>query len=310
MREDHRFRKKKGFLEEHKRLIPLGGLLVLVLILIVIITFAERKGKDQQEAAAPVQQTMAEQEGTMEEAAEESVNAADLPEPGEEPAGEIPEPGEDPGESEGKEEEPAGGIEAADYSTDSFRKDADPEIQKLMNRYFQARAMGDAAEINALYGVEGVSEEALKTQSAKLLNNAKYISSITDVTTYVLDGATADTWLVYTTAEIKFYIARVKTPMIMWCYVRKTPEGQYYLVDNNGLSTSMLEYVESCNRKDEVRRLAADVNARMKEAIQGDQGLAEAYGVLYNGAKTWDGIRGDEDDVVVLEESGEETAAP
>jgi hypothetical protein len=71
----------------------------------------------------------------------------------------------------------------------------------------------------------------------------------------------------------------------------------------------MQERVTEANHSDEVRRLAADVNAKLRQLLTEDEGLAEAYGVLYSGSQVWEGTQETEAEVVVLGEDAESEEA-
>jgi uncharacterized membrane protein len=296
MRDDHRFRKEKGLTQEQKHMIPMIGLAVLAVLLIIIIVIVDHKGK--------VKDVPAEQ-ATIEESAMES---AESPEESitenEEDLLNRPEPGEEPEEEETAEEETESG-NTASYATENFRQDSDPEILSMMQRYFEARSVADAETINELYGITDMSEADLESERMLLLKNAKYISSVSDITTYVMDGTDENNWLVYTTAQIKFYTARVKAPMVMWCYMQKGEDGNYVMLDSRQLTSAMQERVTEANHSDEVRRLAADINAQLRQLLTEDEGLAEAYGVLYSGSQVWEGTQETEAEVVVLGEGAE-----
>jgi hypothetical protein len=123
-----------------------------------------------------------------------------------------------------------------------------------------------------------------------------------------MDGTEENNWLVYTTANIKFYIARVKAPMVMWCYIQKDKAGQYTILDSRQLTSAMQERVTEANHSDEVRRLASEINAKLRQLLTEDEGLAEAYGVLYSGSQVWEGTQETEAEVVVLGDEAETEA--
>ncbi len=277
MRQDHRFQKKKGLTEDEKRIIPIIALPLIVVVLMAIIVIADRKEEPGAEPTAAIAETMPQVKETA-----------------------APARAQGQGDGvEGADEDPAS------FETDTFQKDSMPELTAVMKQYFDARAMADAEKINELYGFTDVSSEELQAQKTRLLGNAKYISSFNDVTTYVMEGTGQDNWLVYTTVNIKFYGAKTNSPMIMWCFIEKNGEGQYRILDNSKLPSDMLEYVEAANRTKEVCRLSADVNARLREALDGDEDLAGIYGILHEGSKLWESARETEPEVVILDGTGE-----
>lgn len=288
MRQDHRFRKKKGLSDDQKRILSMALIPLIVIVLIIVIVIADHA----KEKAASSEPTMTETAGIS-----EALDGSEIPAGGDE----NEENQENMGtgtDGAGQEEslnasqestqaEPSDGDEGDDFETERFRKDSVPEILDLMKTYFQARVQADAETMNKLYGIEGVSAEALEAQKTKMRSNAKYVNDFQNITTYVMNGTTSNSWLVYTLADIKFYTAKTAAPMIMWCYVQKNEEGTYQIFDNSQLSSNVLLFIENANHSQEVRSLAADVNSRLKKALSEDTDLNSIYGVIRDGSPVW-----------------------
>lgn len=300
MRQDHRFRKQKGMSDDQKRILSMALIPLIVIVLIIVIVIADRA----KEKAALQEQAETEIAGQLETSENPEVSGADE---GEADSGDL----EAEGEGDGQDEATADGQEDAQneenaeedgdaFASEHFQKDSVPEILDLMKRYFEARVQADAETMNALYGIEGVSAEALEAQKTKMRSNAKYVSDFQNITTYVMNGTTGDSWLVYTLADIKFYTAKTAAPMIMWCYVQKNAEGTYQIVDNSKLSSNVQLFIDAANHSQEVRSLAADVNGRLKKALSEDEDLNDIYGVIRDGSPVWESEE-TEASVVVLD---------
>lgn len=285
MRQDRRFQRKKGE-EERKRLLQMAAIPLIVIILMIIIVIADHVKAGSGET-------------------ETQVSAEQLETPGEtcvdDPDGIVPE------SSGAAEEEPQESL--GTFETENFRKDSVPEILDLMERYFAAREASDAAAMNALYGGGELTEAQLEENRMKLRSNAKYVLGFENITTYVREAEVPDTWLVYTLYDIQFHSVETTAPMIMWSFVRKDAEGNYLLVDQSQLSEELLEFADKVNHSEEVRRLASDVNVRLKEALTADEALNEVYGVLRDGSPVY-GEEETEPEVVVVEEETTEAAEP
>lgn len=169
-----------------------------------------------------------------------------------------------------------------------------------MKKYFTARASGDADTMNEIYGVSGLSFTELEHEKTRLRSNSKYVQDFENITTYVRDGVTADSWLVYALADIKFHSVKTAAPMIMWCYVEKDSEGNFHIINDTDLSENVLQFVETSNHSEEVRKLASSVNVKLKEALNSDEDLNSVYGVLRDGSPVYDD--GQEPEVVIGEE--------
>lgn len=308
MRQDHRFRKQKGafgrlsgkLTDEQRKMLPMAVIPLIVLVLIVVILVADHKGERSPDADAP-SATVAES------GPDEGIAALMETEPTE--SGEEEPAQTEPSAAPQQTEELDEGERANSFASERFRRDAIPEVVVLMEEYFRARTDGDAEAVNRLYGVtEGLSGAELEAQQAKLRSNAKYISSVGNVTTYVMETEAADRFLVYTVADIKFYTAKTRAPMVMWSYVARDAEGGYLLVDARTLTTGELAFVDAANRSDEVRRLASDVNARLREALASDEDLRQVYGVLREGSPVWENTGETEAEVVILDGSESEAS--
>lgn len=265
MKNDWKFQRNSRRDDDQKKLLGALGIPLIVIILILVIVVADRCGrKETEKESTKVVTTTGE---TM------STTAA---------------PETEPESSEGTEaaEEPENGDL---FAAENFERDSVPEILSLMEQYFHARATADAVSMNRLYGIgeNDVSVTELEAQKTRMRSNSKYVTGFENIATYVKPGITSDTWLVYTTAEIQFRSVKNRAPMIMWCYVKKDADGNYLLTDSNSLPAEVLTYVDAAARREEVRRLAADVNTRLKAALEEDSDLQQVYGILNSDSPLW-----------------------
>lgn len=288
-----RKRQTSGWLDnDKKKLLQVLSVPLIVLILILVIKIADRPAR----TADPDALTTGEHRTEP--------GSSELPEPGEEPPST-----EAPPEPETEPVTEPGTTDA--YATDTFQKDSIPEISELMKSYFQARTIADAETMNQLYGITEMSAEELEAERSRMRVNAKYVTDFQNVASYVREGVTADSWLVYAVADIKFRSVKTTAPMVMYCYVTKDGEGNYRITDANTLPPQVLRYMEEANRTDEVRRLSGAVSKRLKEALESDEDLKAVYGILQANSPAW----GEEyqkraaEVRIMFEEEGEESAA-
>lgn len=293
MRKKQQGPRDKGMSQEQRQLLHVMTLPLIVVILIIIILIAERGEKEPEVLPEPPEvETMgqgmtAAAPGALEEMGER------LPEePGDEPDETQPEETESEGEEQEQEQDP--------FATENFRRDGEPGVLALMEAYFQARELADAQAMNQIYDIGEVSAEELEAQSVRMRNNSKYVQGFENIATYVIDGENANSWLVYAVADINFYSAKTRAPMILWCYVTVDGQGNYHIVDNQELSPRAQQLINEANHSQEVRRLAADVNQRLKEALTSDENLNNVYGVLHDGSPVWEGTGETEPEVVIV----------
>lgn len=277
---------------EKKALLPVLVIPLVVIVLMIVIVLADY-GKKRAEEPPAVTETAETEEQEPETMAETGESAETETDTAAEAETEASEENGDP------------------YATENLTHDSVPEVLSLMKKYFTARASGDADTMNEIYGVSGLSFTELEQEKTRLRSNSKYVQEFDNITTYVRDGATADSWLVYALADIKFHSVKTAAPMIMWCYVEKDSEGNYHIIKDENLSEEVLQLIDVSNHSEEVRKLASSVNVKLKEALNSDEDLNSVYGVLRDGSPVYD--NGDEPEVVIgdgeTSESGEDGAA-
>lgn len=266
---------------EKKALLPVLVIPLVVIVLMIVIVLADY-GKKRAEEPPAVTETAETEEQEPETMAETGESAETETDTAAEAETEASEENRDP------------------YTTENLTHDSVPEVLSLMKKYFTARASGDADTMNEIYGVSGLSFTELEHEKTRLRSNSKYVQEFENITTYVRDGVTADSWLVYALADIKFHSVKTAAPMIMWCYVEKDSEGNFHIINDTDLSENVLQFVETSNHSEEVRKLASSVNVKLKEALNSDEDLNSVYGVLRDGSPVYDD--GQEPEVVIGEE--------
>ena len=266
---------------EKKALLPVLVIPLVVIVLMIVIVLADY-GKKRAEEPPAVTETAETEEQEPETMAETGESAETETDTAAEAETEASEENRDP------------------YTTENLTHDSVPEVLSLMKKYFTARASGDADTMNEIYGVSGLSFTELEHEKTRLRSNSKYVQEFENITTYVRDGVTADSWLVYALADIKFHSVKTAAPMIMWCYVEKDSEGNFHIINDADLSENVLQFVETSNHSEEVRKLASSVNVKLKEALNSDEDLNSVYGVLRDGSPVYDD--GQEPEVVIGEE--------
>ena len=266
---------------EKKALLPVLVIPLVVIVLMIVIVLADygKKRAEEPPAVTETAETEEQEPETMAETGESAETETDA---------------EAEAETEASEEN------RDPYTTENLTHDSVPEVLSLMKKYFTARASGDADTMNEIYGVSGLSFTELEHEKTRLRSNSKYVQEFENITTYVRDGVTADSWLVYALADIKFHSVKTAAPMIMWCYVEKDSEGNFHIINDADLSENVLQFVETSNHSEEVRKLASSVNVKLKEALNSDEDLNSVYGVLRDGSPVYDD--GQEPEVVIGEE--------
>ncbi|MGL5434268.1 MAG: hypothetical protein ACRDBO_02550 [Lachnospiraceae bacterium] len=259
MNRERRFR-KDGILDEgQKKLLQMLAIPLIVIILIIVIVIADRAGgKEPETTTAPSNETMEPTQAPTMETVPETVETS-------------------PAETEPTDP----------YETDTLKRNTDPGIETLLQNYFTARKDADAELMNSLYGIEGLNEWQLEAERVRLWTNAKYMTDFKNLSIYVMDGLESGSWLVYATTDMKFRMVETLAPMIMYSYVTTDAEGNYLLVNNKDLTFEQTKFIEKANLSEGVRRLAADVNRGLQEALASDEELKSVYGILHSNSPVW-----------------------
>lgn len=279
MKNNRKFQRNPRGRQEQKKMLGALAIPLIVIVLIVVIVVADRCGRKEAE----------------EESTEVVTTATDT----------MAATAESETENGGEPETVAESGAADAFSAENFERDGIPEILDLMKQYFHARATADAVAMNQLYGIgeEDLSVRELEDQKTRMRSNSKYVTGFENIATYVKPGKDSGSWLVYTTADIRFRSVNAAAPMIMWCYVTRDAEGSYLLKDSKSLPADVLAYVDAAGRSEEVRRLAADVNLRLKAALDGDADLQQVYGILNSDSPLWvDDDPNTDPELVILED--------
>lgn len=265
MNREHRFRKNNRLNKEQKKLLQVLFIPLIVIILIIVIVIADRiyKKKEESPVIASVG-VMTPADTTIPETVTQATEAAFV------------------------ETEPTEPTDQTDpFETDALKRNTDPGIEALMQNYFTARKTADPQLMNQLYGMGELNEWQLETERVRLWTNAKYMTDFTNINLYVMDGLTPDCWLVYATTNIKFRMVETLAPMIMYSYVTKDTDGNYFLVDNKDISFEVEQFIEKANQSEDVCRLAAVVNSSLQEALNTDEELKSVYGILHSNSPVW-----------------------
>ena len=234
-----------------QRYLRLLAVPIIVVILVLVIVIVDKSPKSEEaDAVGSAAETAAQAD---------TADTADGPGDGAETA-------------EGSE----GQAEPAQEDRFALSRDEIPEINSLMEAYCQAKADCDAETMYQLYGKTDTSD--LENLRTRMQWRAKYIESFQNIVCYTIPGLEDGSYLVYVSTDIKFRVTDTLAPNLMWCYVVRDPEGNFIIQEN--VSKDVLTFVAQAEQSEGVRTLAAQVNARLKEAVESDTKLASAYGML------------------------------
>ena len=149
---------------------------------------------------------------------------------------------------------------------DALKTDAFPEINALVEKYFQGLSSGDTAMV-------AETVDVLTDEEKQVIERKKdYIEAYNNVVCYTKSGLEEESYVVFASYEMKIYNIETAAPGIMALYVCKGDDGSYYIF--NGETPEELEnYVLELAAEEEVRAVISEVDARYQKLVKEDEDL-------------------------------------
>ena len=269
-RMDKKRKRTKGTLPDDgiRRYLYFAAIPVVVLILVVVILHSDKK-KDagQPEAAAMTEETgQPEAVAMTEETGQPEAVAM------------TAETGQPVGLNEG---DPAVDESSAeDSSKYTLKQDEMPELTALVQSYCQAKTDCDPEALQQLFGVTDLSEDQIAAEREKMELVKASIKAYKNISCYYMEGAEADSYVIFPYFEIQYRKAAKLMPTLTWGYVKKQEDGQYRMVSE--LSDTEKEYVKAVSERADVKELQDQVKEAAAVAVSEDEVLQQVY--THNGS--------------------------
>lgn len=162
--------------------------------------------------------------------------------------------------------------------SESFQVDAVPEINTLMQNYYNAYAAGDLATLQTYATPVSENEQSLITMMSQ------YAESYQNIKCYTKSGLEADSYLVCVTLDLKFAGVDTTAPGMEFFYVKKNEQGAFY-IDNlyssfnrhykeQPTDNNVENLISSFETQEDVIALQAEVQANYEKAIASDENLS------------------------------------
>lgn len=257
-RMDKKRKRTKGTLPDDgiRRYLYFAAIPVVVLILVVVILHSDKK----KDAGQPEAVAMTAETGQPEAAAMTA------------------ETGQPVGLNEG---DPAvDESSAADSSKYTLKQDEMPELTALVQSYCQAKTDCDPEALQLLFGVTDLSEDQIAAEREKMELVKASIKAYKNISCYYIEGAEADSYVIFPYFEIQYRKAAKLMPTLTWGYVKKQEDGQYRMVSE--LSDTEKEYVKAVGERADVKELQDQVKEAAAAAVSEDEVLQQVY--THNGS--------------------------
>ena len=169
---------------------------------------------------------------------------------------------------------------AADSSKYTLKQDEMPELTALVQSYCQAKTDCDPEALQQLFGVTDLSEDQIAAEREKMELVKASIKAYKNISCYYIEGAEADSYVIFPYFEIQYRKAAKLMPTLTWGYVKKQEDGQYRMVSE--LSDTEKEYVKAVGERADVKELQDQVKEAAAVAVSEDEALQQVY--THNGS--------------------------
>lgn len=158
----------------------------------------------------------------------------------------------------------------------------DTVLMNFFQRYFESRLSADVETLNSMSGLTNQTEEQKKQLASQLKVQAGYIEKYENLRLNGVQGLQEDELLVFLQYDVKFRRAETAAPSIMYCYMKKTEDGGYQLIENR--SPEQVRFINSYTTEHpEVQELINAANSQLLEALSTDSRLAVLYDAFQTG---------------------------
>ena len=181
------------------------------------------------------------------------------------------------GDPAGDESSAADSSESSEYT---LKQDEMPELTALVQSYCQAKTDCDPEALQQLFGVTDLSEDQIAAEREKMELVKASIKAYKNISCYYIEGAEADSYVIFPYFEIQYRKAAKLMPTLTWGYVKKQEDGQYRMVSE--LSDTEKEYVKSVGERADVKELQDQVKEAAAAAVSEDEVLQQVY--THNGS--------------------------
>ena len=169
---------------------------------------------------------------------------------------------------------------AADSSKYTLKQDEMPELTALVQSYCQAKTDCDPEALQQLFGATDLSEDQIAAEREKMELVKASIKAYKNISCYYIEGAEADSYVIFPYFEIQYRKAAKLMPTLTWGYVKKQEDGQYRMVSE--LSDTEKEYVKAVGERADVKELQDQVKEAAAAAVSEDEVLQQVY--THNGS--------------------------
>lgn len=151
---------------------------------------------------------------------------------------------------------------------EEVKKDAFPEVNSLIEKYYQSIADGD------INGYMSCVDTAAEEETEQLRTSAAIYEQYQDISCYTKPGLTSNSFFVFATYNLKFAYVDTEAPGFSVLYVYKDGRGEWK-VFNQTATEEMLEAASVAAEDPDVKTVRNAVGIAYAEAKAADSALQE-----------------------------------
>ncbi len=160
----------------------------------------------------------------------------------------------------------------------AMEENAHPEVNALVEKYYEASAAGDADALKEIY--KGLDE----TEILKAVATSEYIDKIDNITVYTKPGPVEGSYVAYVYNEVKLYDYEGKVPGLETLYICTDESGNLY-INGDIADVGELDYIKQISVQADVIDLNNKVASSYNEMVSGDEALAELLTKMRSGVQ-------------------------
>ncbi|MBR5360363.1 MAG: SH3 domain-containing protein [Lachnospiraceae bacterium] len=151
---------------------------------------------------------------------------------------------------------------------EALKKDAYPEVNNLMKKYYAAMADGDIDTIETLRS--GLDDK----EKIVIQKKSEYVESYPNIICYTKPGPVDKSYLAYVHYEVKLKQFEELVPGMNVWYVCADESGRYY-INEDPQDDKIIEYCKIVSVQDDVQDLSNTVNVKYNEIMESNTELAK-----------------------------------
>ena len=157
---------------------------------------------------------------------------------------------------------------AATENVNPLEQDAYPEVNELIQNYYNYMAAGD------MEGLASVEDTTSEEEQNRILRSRDLVEGYQNISCYTKKGLEDGSYLVFVYYELKFAQIDTAAPGLSALYVYTNDQGNL-VIFNGEASEELNAYVEEMAQEEDVLALREEVRVKYEEAKAADANLAE-----------------------------------